>query len=248
MELNQYTYMFEAEDHHWWYRGNHEHFLRLLKQYKILKEGIAVLDAGCGTGKWLQRLTQLYNLTYTGIDYQPIALDLARTRGLSNLVQGDVNKCLFDKESYNLITSFDVLCNRNVDNTAALKNFHHYLSNGGHLLLTLPAYNFLKSTHDKVVHTGRRYTRKEVRTMLKQNGFDVIKITYSVSLLFPPALFKRIFDRWSTSSEGHNEVKVPHPLVNRLFLGIMRIENFFLGFMALPFGLSVVALAKKRIL
>ena len=247
MELNQYTYMFESEDRHWWYVGNHEHFLALLKSKNILRPGLRVLDAGCGTGKWLEILKKKAQINETGIDFQEVAIEYARTRGDMNLMQGDVNKKMFEQDSFDLITCFDVLCNAKVDDRKALENFNSYLSENGHLLLTLPAYKFMLSTHDKAVHTGKRYTRKQVKYLLKEAGFESVRSTYTVSLLFSLAFLKRIFDKLSHKDPlEHNEVKIPHPIINTLFLAVMRIENFILSLIPLPFGLSVVVLAKKK--
>jgi len=247
MDINQYQYMFEAEDKHWWYVGNHENFLSLLKRNNILKDQIYVLDAGCGTGKWLSILKNSNNINETGLDFQPKALEYARTRGDFNLKQGDVNECLFKGNSFDLITCFDVLCNRNIDDNKALSHFNAYLKENGHLLITLPAYNFLKSKHDQVVHTGKRYTRKQLRLLLENNGFSIVKISYVVSFLFPLAFAKRMTDKiFNMEKTNHNEVKVPSKVVNTFFLGIMRAENFILRFFSLPFGLSVMAWAMKK--
>jgi ubiquinone/menaquinone biosynthesis C-methylase UbiE len=59
MEENQYKYMFDSEDQHWWYVGNHENFVEILRGENILRNGIKVLDAGCGTGRWLQKLASI---------------------------------------------------------------------------------------------------------------------------------------------------------------------------------------------
>ncbi len=246
MELNQYQYMFEAEDKHWWYVGNHAHFLALLKRKNILKDHIRILDAGCGTGKWLERLKKSNNISETGLDFQQKALEYAQTRGPFNLMQGDVNQNIFSPDSFDLITCFDVLCNRNIEDNRVLTHFYNALVPDGHLLVTVPAYNFLKSKHDQVVHTGKRYTHKQMRLLLEKNGFKIVKITYAVSLLFPLAFVKRISDKlFNMEKADHNEVKLPPRAINAFFLFVMQVENFLLRYISLPFGLSVVALAVK---
>jgi len=247
MEPNQYKYMFEVEDHHWWYVGNHENFLSLLHRKNILKDGINVLDAGCGTGKWLEILKQSNKITETGIDYEEIALEFARTRGNLNLRIGDINQCIFKESSFDLITSFDVICNTNVDDSVALKNLNFYLKEDGYLLLTLPAFQFLHSKHDEMVHQNKRYRKKQLKKLIENNGFEVVKISYCVHLLFPVAILKRVFDKiFSANKEDHNEVKLPSTTINQIFLAIMRFENFLFRFISFPFGLSVLVLAKKR--
>lgn len=248
MELNQYQYMFEAEDHHWWYVGNHEIFLDLLQRKGLLIDGCRLLDAGCGTGKWLQILTTTAKVKETGIDYQAAALQYARTRGAMNLSQADLNTCSFEEGSFDLITSFDVICNTNINDHLVTGKFHTWLKQDGHLLLTVPAYRFLLGKHDQLVHQNKRYTRKKVRTLLKQQGFEIIKLTYCVHLLFPAALIKRLLGRLTEKKEAeHNEVQVPGALINRTFLAIMRFEKILLRFFSLPFGLSVMVLARKKV-
>jgi hypothetical protein len=83
--------------------------------------------------------------------------------------------------------------------------------------------------------------------LLENNGFEIIKISYCVSLLFPLAFIKRIFNKlFHTEKESHNELKMPSVIINQFFLLIMRIENYLLNYISFPFGLSVLALAKKR--
>jgi SAM-dependent methyltransferase len=246
MEPDQYTYMFEAEDHLWWYIGNHEIFLNLLQRNNILKKGINMLDAGCGTGGWLQFLKRSCDINETGIDNREIALNYARSRGKLNLVCGDINNYIFNESSFDLITSFDVIYHHDVDDDTAIKSFHRCLKNGGHILLTVPAYSFLFSKHDEVVHTKKRYTKKQIKLLLRNNGFEIIKISYGVSLLFPIALIKRFFDKiFRSGNEEHNELKMPPVIINRFFLWVMRTENFLLKYVSLPLGLSVMVLAKK---
>jgi len=247
MEINQYKYMFEAEDHHWWYIGNHENFLNILQKNNILKNKIIVLDAGCGTGGWLQILKNSYKINETGIDNREIALKLAASRGNMNLVYGDINTYRFTESSFDLITCFDVIYHRDVNDELAIQNFKRFLRNDGHLLLTVPAYSFLYSKHDEVVHTNKRYTKNQIKLLLENNGFEIVKISYCVSLLFPVALIKRIFDKlFSAKDEEHNEVQMPSKMVNQLFFSVMRIENFLLKYISFPFGLSIMVLAKKR--
>jgi SAM-dependent methyltransferase len=238
--------MFEAEDRHWWYVGNHEIFLKLLQRIHILRNGISMLDAGCGTGGWLHFLKKSYEINETGIDDREIALNYARSRGNLNLVSGDINNYAFKGSSFDLITCFDVIYHRGVDDVLAVRNFRKSLKNEGHILLTVPAYSFLFSKHDEVVHAKKRYTKKQIKLLFKSNGFEIVKISYIVSLLFPVALVKRTIDKFTSAKDtGHNEVEMPGKIINQFFLFVMRVENFLLQYIPLPFGLSVMVLAKK---
>jgi SAM-dependent methyltransferase len=246
VEPNQYKYMFGVEDRHWWYVGNHENLLKTLQRSKILHDGARVLDAGCGTGKWLEIIKNACHIFETGIDYNELALDLAKTRGKLNLKLADLNETLFEGSSFDLITSFDVICNSNINDSDAVKKFNGYLKDEGYLLLTVPAYKFLLSKHDAAVHQNKRYRRKQIKQLMENNGFGIVKLTYCVSLLFPLALVKRIIGNlFPAGDEEHNELKMPAPWINKLFLFVIRIENFMLRYISMPFGLSVMVLAKK---
>ncbi len=248
MDPIQYTYMREAEDHHWWYVGNHELFMKILKRDNVIKDGIRMLDAGCGTGGWLRFVKKSFSIHETGIDKYESALSFATADAPLNVIQGDVNELPFSPDCFDLISSLDVLYHREVDEKKAVSGICACLKNHGAFLVSVPAYSFLYSKHDKVVHTGRRYTKRRLKRLLVDNGFEIEKITYSVSLLFPFALIKRIFDKFSASeTTDHNEVSMPPNAVNRLFLFIMRIENWLIQWCPMPFGLSVVALARKRL-
>jgi SAM-dependent methyltransferase len=247
MQSEQYKYMFEAEDKHWWYSGNHENFIGILQRKHILKNGIKVLDAGCGTGRWLQILKNTVDIIELGIDNNENAIEYSATRGNLNLMLADINNQIPDSSSFDLITAFDVIYHRDVDDNRVINNFNNHLVNDGHLLLTVPAFNFLQSKHDQVVHTKKRYTRREIRLLLENNGFEIIKITYCVSLLFPIAVIKRLIDKVYHSNEvSHNEIELPNRIVNHILLSIMRFENFCLKYTSFPFGLSVLALARKK--
>ncbi len=247
MQSEQYKYMFEAEDKHWWYKGNHENFIGILQREHILKNGIKVLDAGCGTGRWLQILKNTAEIIELGIDNNENAIEYSATRGNLNLMLADINNQIPDSYSFDLVTAFDVIYHRDVDDNRAINNFNNYLKNDGHLLLTVPAFNFLQSKHDQVVHTKKRYTKREIRLLLENNGFEIIRITYCVSLLFPIAVIKRLIDKTYHSDEvSHNEIKLPNRIFNHILLSIMRFENFCLRYASFPFGLSVLALARKK--
>ena len=246
MEPNQYRYMFEAEDRHWWYVANQERFLDLLKRHRLIRPGMKVLDAGCGTGRWLQVLTSAAPIEETGIDYSPLAIEMAKTRGPLHLEHGDLKTYPFPDSSFDLITSFDVICNINIEDEKMVQHFHHLLKDEGHLLMSLPAFKFLMGKHDRLVHQNKRYRLKTVKTMVNDNGFEIVKITYVMSLLFPFALVKRLAEKMAGDrKKEHNEVKVPGAFINKLFLSIARLENILIRHLPLPPGLSVMVLAKK---
>jgi hypothetical protein len=95
------------------------------------------------------------------------------------------------------------------------------------------------------LHHHRRYTARELRRKLLAAGFTVERMSYSVFLLFGVVVFRRLLDKFS---RGPATVKLPRvsPGMNAFLLKLMRFESRLLQSVPLPFGSSVVAVARKK--
>ena len=91
IEPRAYHIMREVEDAHWWFNGMEHITRRLLKP--VIGQGVAMLDAGCGTGRNLRFLGRYGKVT--GMDYSTVALGCCRERGFERLVCGSVNALPF---------------------------------------------------------------------------------------------------------------------------------------------------------
>ncbi|MFN6514809.1 MAG: class I SAM-dependent methyltransferase [Nostoc sp. CreGUA01] len=93
-----------------------EHILPLISGLtEALEQGIDVLDVGCGSGRALNKLAQLFpNSHFTGYDFSPEAIAIASTeaqqQGLTNIQFQVKDAATFDEvEQYDLITTFDAV-------------------------------------------------------------------------------------------------------------------------------------------
>jgi SAM-dependent methyltransferase len=242
MEQREYEVLAAGERSHWWHRGMRLIAAALLDRCYTTRRNLRILDAGCGTGGnalFLQRYGSV-----VGIDAAPEAIERNLMR--EELLRGSVLSLPFADESFDLVTSFDVLYHRGVpDPTAALRETRRVLRPGGRLLLRLPAYEFLRSKHDQAVHTRQRYTASIVNTLLSEAGFHIERMSYINTLLFPAVLVQRLLERARPSQEQQQSaMALPPPLLNRLLLLPMAIEAEWLHMRgAFPFGLSIVCLA-----
>jgi hypothetical protein len=130
-----------------------------------------------------------------------------------------------------------------------LREIHRVLKPGGVFLLRVPAHDWLRGEHDRLVHTRHRYSRGEVQSKLSQAGFVVDRLTWANSLLFPPAVAKRLLERTNGShasaGEGEPDLWQPPAPLNSLLQGIVGIEALAIPRgLPLPFGLSVLAVAR----
>ena len=247
MDPQEYLRIGELEGGHWWYRGMGEVALGLLAGVKLPRPAL-ILDAGCGPGGTSARFKGLGWVV--GLDLAPEALALARRHGLEGLVRGSITALPFASESFDLVVSFDVLYHLWVGNDqVALKELARVLKPGGYLLMRVPAFEFLRGPHDRVVFTRRRYTAGEVARLVRSAGLTVERLTYANSVLFIPALVWRVAGRLlSPARKGRatSDVRpVPAP-VNRLLLELLRLEGRLIrSFGRLPVGMSVICLARR---
>lgn len=245
MEPTEYRAIFSVEDRHWWYVGMQRITLALLSETYGRRSDLDILDAGSGTGAAMRYLSPFGRVT--GIDFSPLALDFCRERELTRLGRASVTALPFAAATFDLVTSFDVLYHRAVgDYRDALREFRRVLRPGGRALLRLPAYDRLRGHHDAVIHTARRFSRGELVTALGEAGFAVERATYANTILFPVALAKRLLEPLLPHAEGDRSDIAPNPAwLDDALAAVLGLEARRLRRHDLPFGLTVVALARK---
>lgn len=241
MDAGEYATMFAVEDTHWWYAGMRRITSALLDSC-VLPRPLSILDAGCGSGGNL-RLLEAYGAV-TGVDIAPAALTFCRQRGFARLARASVCALPFAAASFDLVTSFEVLYHLAVaSDEAALREFWRVLRPGGWLLLRLPAHDWLRGQHDIAVHTRHRYTTAEVGDRVSGAGFAIVRLSYANCLLFPLATAKRLLER--VAGGGQASDVGPPPRANAILAAILAAEARWLARRNLPWGLSVLCLARK---
>lgn len=239
MNVEEYERMYDAEDRQWWYAGMRAISNALLRPH--VRGGERLLDAGCGTGRNLGEFASWSRAA--GVDLSEDAVRFCRRRGVT-VARGRLQALPFADASFDVVTSFDVLYHRWIeDDTAAVAELARTLRPGGLLLVRVPALKMLWGAHDAAVHSRHRYTASEVRRLLEGRGFEVLRLTYANTLLFPVLALRRLVDRL-TGRHGSDVGFLPAPL-ERAFLALLRAEAWLVRRFALPIGASVMALARK---
>jgi SAM-dependent methyltransferase len=228
-----------AEDRHWWYRGR-----RTVLDGVIAGLGLPVdpriLDAGCGSGRFMVELAKLG--TVTGVELSDTSVALARERRLGEVVSGSVLEMPFADGSFDLAVSLDVIEHLE-DDLAALRELRRTVAPGGALLVTVPAYQWLWSGHDEINHHHRRYTRRSLQRVAEQAGWHQVRTTYFNSLLLPVAILLRVLDRFSRKpTESSLDLWVPPEPLNWLLERPLALEAAMIARGGrIPAGLSLLA-------
>lgn len=249
MEKSEYRKHFELESGYWWFRARRAVSFRILERAFEGRGPLRILDAGCGTGINLTRLAGLG--TAFGCDIAPEALAFCRDRKLGRLTRADLNQLPYGDERFDLVTLFDVLYHQAVsDDVEVLREVRRILRPGGFLLLTDSAFESLRGPHDQAMHGARRYTRKTLGEKLGRAGLEADRMTYFFAAAFPALWLKRRNEKRKAS---HQPGAVPRsdltPLprwINGLLGGVFGIEARLAARRSLPWGSSIVVLARKN--
>jgi len=231
----------------WWFAAAHANLLllhRLMSGSAALRRPL--LDAGCGTGGFLARLAAAYpDRTVVGLDADRAACARAAEKSARPVCAGSVNALPFGDAAFGAIFSADVLCHRDVDEGAALSQFHRCLWDGGVLVLNLPAYPWMLSRHDAAVYNVRRYTRRRVTRSLHAAGFRLLFATYWNTVLFPVMVATRKL--MPQKRHATSDVRLYSARAEALCRTATGLERALLRCgMRLPFGGSLIAVAAKQ--
>jgi SAM-dependent methyltransferase len=232
-----YEALDRVERDHWWFEALRELVGECLRGER--PPPARVLDVGCSTGHLLASLPSEYERT--GVDVDPAAVELARRlRPGIRFLEGEIERLPFEDASYEVVLATDVVSAVGVeDDLQALRELRRVLVPGGTLLVQVAAYEWLRSGHDRVAGTARRYTAGSLERLLREAGLVPRRVTYRVTLLFPVAAVRRLLRR----GRDESDVAPVNPRLNRALRRVMGLEHPLACRRRLPFGLSVFAVA-----
>jgi SAM-dependent methyltransferase len=240
MNVNEYEKMYKIETTHWWSAGRR----RIVQDnMDALTPGTGkILDVGCGTGIILETFKN-YGCV-VGIDNSEHALKFCKLRGQLRLIQADIETQLpFKQDMFDTVFAFDVLEHLS-DDAHVLNELYKVCKKGSHVIITVPAYQFMWSKHDESLHHKRRYSKKALRKAVQDAGFTLKKLSYFNTILFPLILAFRVSHIFRKEVKSDFYLPIPS-FINWILLLIFSMEKYLLRKISLPFGLSLICIAKK---
>ena len=212
---------------------------------------MVTLDVGAGpggNGAWLGEYG-----TVVALDVEPIALEYVRSQrpGLVP-IQGSAIALPIASATVDVVLALTVLYHID-DDGAAFREIARVLRPGGVALVLEPAFSMLYREHDALTHGVRRYRKADLRRLALDAGLNVSRATYAKSFLFAPAAIIALLQRLSKDRDTSKsnlprsdlEPRRFDALAGALFGGMARIENRVLRHRDLPFGTSVLIVARR---
>jgi SAM-dependent methyltransferase len=259
LEAHVYDQFAELEESHFWFTGRRQIFFDLLERslakaqpdgnghHKGAHEPMEILEIGCGAGGMLEPLQRYGRVT--GLDYSQDAMRYCHSRGFARVVTGLGNELPFPDETFDLVALFDVI-EHIPDDRQVLAEVRRVLKPDGKVFISVPAYQFLYSQNDRVVHHLRRYTAGGLSRVVREAGLKAEKVTYFNTFLFPLILAaigvlklkERLFGLPEGETNLHHQFSRP---INAIFAGVMCSERLLLRNMEFPFGHSLIAMANR---
>ena len=232
--------MYQLEDTYWWFVARRELALQFLHQ--VVPADALILDVGCGTGKGQDSFGALG--TVFGVDFSQDALEFCHERGLTRIARANAEALPIQSGKFDVVVTLDTV-EHIPDDQAAVSEIARILKPGGVILLNVPAYQWLWGPHDVALMHQRRYTRTQVKKLLEANGFVIERLTYHIFFLFPLVALSRFLSKFK---KGEAEAKLPSipKWVENIFKIVQRGEAALIARANLPWGSSIVALARKK--
>lgn len=245
MDARVYQQFQNLQENHFWFVGRRRIFFDLLERELGSRPGRRVLEIGCGAGGMLRPLARFGEVH--GIDVAGDYVRACSERQLARMVTGSGDALPFADHSFDVVALFDVI-EHIPDERRTLAEVRRVLKPGGTAFLSVPAYQFLFSQNDRVVHHQRRYTAGHITRRLREAGLAVKRVSYFNTFLFPliaaAVVTLKLKEKWFGLPPG--ETNLDHEFkgtMNTLLGMVMGSERYLLRHISFPFGHSLIAMA-----
>ena len=239
METFFYNEIYNNEKKHWWYLTRRKIVHKLIKKYLPKREGLRILDVGCGGGLLSQEL-QKYGKTVC-IDPSTEAVNFAIQRGV------EAEKIsIFDykkEREYDCAVALDIL-EHCYDDSVAIKNIYNLLKPEGIAIIFVPALNCFWGHQDVISHHFRRYTYNDLLNKFKNAGFKPITQSY-FNFFLSPAVYASRKLRNIIKTTPQSELTNNNFILNRIGKIIFGLEYYLIPGIKFPFGVSLLGVYKK---
>ena len=237
--MNNKTFSRQIKNHekHWWFQARKKIIEQILSGIKLKKKN-NILDFGSGSGVNLNMLEKFGTVDI----HEKNKFARVTIKNKNKKIKNLYSTLKIRRNFYDLILIADVIEHvRKPKNL--LRNLKKFLKKDGHILITVPAYQFLFSKKDEVLGHYRRYNKKHLKNEL--DGFKIENISYFNTFLCIPIVMMTLLNKLLKRDYIKEVETTPNSILNKLFYILFASEKYFIKYFNLPFGVSIYILAKN---
>lgn len=227
--------------------ASRENALRRIQEF-LPREDAVIVEIGCSSGFFIKDMVKfLPRATIIGVDVVRKPLFNLAEQGLGiPLMRFDLLQCPMPEGTVDVLVMLNVLEHIR-DDVLALERAFSLLKPGGILIIEVPAGEHLYDGYDAELHHFRRYSALQLSKKLVAEGFYERRLSHIGFLLYPAFVVVKLFNKYLRRDKQSKIVRdqANKTSASNLLKLIMRFESSFLSRFRLPFGIRVVAVAKK---
>jgi ubiquinone/menaquinone biosynthesis C-methylase UbiE len=239
---------YRVEQRHFWWTGLRRFVRPLVADALAGRSNPRILDCGCGTGANLVMLEEFGRST--GFDLSWRGLEFARQYGRLSIAQASMTGIPFADATFDLVTAFDVLYSlTEADEATAVREMFRVLKPHGSIIVNVAALEMLRGNHALFGDERRRSTRRRLRALISDAGFEITRLTYSNASLFPLILAVRTGQRLmglANPDQAGTDVVLPMWPMNDILTLLLRLEARAMRVTDMPIGSSLLCVGRKR--
>lgn len=238
MDLKEEAAIGGNPEQHWYYIAKERAIQTLLGDQPMG----AILDVGAGSGVFSRMLIR------EGMAEQALCVDPNYTDAW--IADRSTSRVDFRREiedaSVDAVLMIDVI--EHVDDDAGLiAEYVDKVAPGTRFLISVPAFNFLWSSHDDFLEHRRRYRLESLEAVAREGGLEPLETRYFFGALFPAVAALRLMDR---ALKGDEEVqasalKAAPGWLNKTMVAVHDIERALLFPFNKVAGVTAFCLACK---
>lgn len=230
----------QGEDY-WWASARREILRKVMATHLAADPSRDLLEVGCGSGANIPMLSAFGKLATLEVSDTAAAIFHDRFPEI-DLFHQPIPTAL--NREFDVICAFDVI--EHIDEEESTVNWlHHHLRQDGWLFVTVPAMPWLWSDYDDGAHHFRRYTRDRLENILVEK-FQIEYLTYFNTHLFPAIACFRYLQNLGALKFAERDQKVGSKgMQNTILRAIFASERIWIPRFALPFGVSLLAVARR---
>jgi hypothetical protein len=224
---------------HWWFTGRNR-IIQSFLSAEIKKKNNSIIDIGAGYGACIPVLKNFGEVDV--LEPYMKAHPYLKEMGVNKIYEITEFPSTYPDKKYDIVTYFDVIEHIEDDLGTLTITRQKLLNPNGKCIITVPAYQWLWTNHDKVNMHFRRYSRKTLKKVLQEAGFKNIRISYFMNFLFPIALMDRLIFKFKKHEQEQSSPTLG--IMNKVFGFIFNLEAPLISKVNFPFGLSLIAKAE----